>query len=1039
MIAYFARHPTAANLLMGGIMAAGLIAAPALLRETFPEIPADKVEVRVLYPGASTAKIEEAICRRLEDAADGVDDLKEIRCIAEEGVARATLEMREGADIDRFQDQIKREVDAVSDFPAEAEDPVVSQLGLTDFVVSIAVTGPMSAGDLKVFAEDVRDRLLREPELSKVELRGFSDRQFRIEVPKETLRHLGLSVARLADIVSRQSLDLPAGTLQAAEREVLIRFADERRARQAFADIVVLGGQSGAIVRLGDIATIDDTFETAEERILFNDRRAALLDVIKRRDEDTLKVVDAVRAFVAAERDRASPGVEFHLTSDVASIVRDRLRLLLTNGFQGLVLVLIVMAAFFGFRYSFWVAMGLPVSFLGATAVMLLFGLSINMITMVALLLAIGLLMDDAIVIAENVAVHVERGADGLTAAIEGTREVLPGVLSSFATTVAVFLPLAFLGAEIGAVLKVLPVVLIAVMAVSLLEAFLILPHHLGHALAKRAAAGPGALRRRIEAGIQFSRDRILGPAVDFAVDQRYLLLGLVAGLFLATLAVAAAGIVKYRTFPDLDGDVVEARILLPQGTPLARTEAVVAKVVASVGIIDGELSPLQPEGRKLVRNVMVRYDHNLDSNEHGPHVATVLVDLLAAEERVGRVQEIQNRWRDLVGELPDVLAITYKQPIIGPGGRAIEIRLVGEELPRLEAAAGELRAWLEGYRGVLNVDDDLRPGKPELRLSLRDEAASLGLDAETIAAQLRAAYFGRTAAEIQVGSQAYEVDVRLAARDRDGFADFDDFTITAANGAQVPIAAVAEIVPNRGFGRVLRVDGRRTVTVTADIDSALANANEVLADTERRFLGPFRAKHGDIEIALKGQQEEQATTQASMARAMVISLIGLFVILSFVFRSYVEPLIVMLAIPLAFIGVVWGHLALGLEISMPSNMGFISLAGIVVNDSILLVLFIKRHHALGEAVHDAARIASRARFRAVLLTSLTTIVGLLPLLAETSLQAQVLIPLAAALAFGLMTSTLLVLLVVPAFYTVLEDLGYAKAHSHGEMTAESA
>ncbi len=418
--------------------------------------------------------------------------------------------MREGADIDRFETQIRSEVEAISDFPAETEDAVVTQLGLTDFVVSIALTGPMAPGDLKVYAEEVRDRLLREPELSKVEVRGFSDRQFRVEVAKETLQHLGLSVQRLAEIIGKQSLDRPAGTLEATEREILIRFTDERRARHAFEDIVVRGGEGGAIVRLGDIATITDRFEVAEERILFNGERAALLDVIKRRDEDTLRVVDAVRRFIARERATAPPGVEIALTNDVASVVRDRLRLLSSNGLQGLLLVLVVMAAFFGLRYSFWVAMGLPTSFLGALAVMLLLGLTINMITMVALLLAIGLLMDDAIVIAENIAAHVERGADGMTAAIEGTREVLPGVFSSFATTVVVFLPLAFITGEIGAVLRALPIVLIAVMAVSLVEAFLILPAHLGHALAKRAEVAPGGVRARIEGAIAWTRERVL-------------------------------------------------------------------------------------------------------------------------------------------------------------------------------------------------------------------------------------------------------------------------------------------------------------------------------------------------------------------------------------------------------------------------------------------------------------------------------------------------------------------------------------------------
>ncbi|MDP6707562.1 MAG: efflux RND transporter permease subunit [Alphaproteobacteria bacterium] len=1036
MIRFFARHPTAANLMMLGIMVAGLLGLPTLLRETFPPIPADEVEIRTLYPGASADEVEEAVCRRIEDAVEKVDDLDEVRCSAVESLGVTTVVMHESADFDRFLGQVKTEVEAIDDFPEDVEAPIIRQLGLTDFVVSVAVAGPMSAPDLKAFAEGLKDRMLRHPKISQVAIRGFSDHQIRIEAPALTLRKLGLSAQDLADIVRRQSLDLPSGTVETTERDILIRFTDRRRTAAAFADIVVIGGATGAEVRLGDIARISDRFELDEERTLFNGQRAAVLDITKRRNEDTLETVDAVRELIERERQIAPPGVAFALTRDVASIVRDRLNLLLKNGLQGLVLVLLVMTAFFSFRFSFWVAMGLPVSFLGALAVMVLFSISINMITMVALLIALGLLMDDAIVIAENIAARLERGDAPFEAAVKGTAEVAPGVLASFATTIVVFAPLSFLAGEIGAILRVLPVVLIAVLSVSLVEAFLILPSHLAHSLAAHANSRQSRLRLRVEAAVEHLRQRVLGPTVDAAVAWRYPFIGAVLAVFLISIAMVAGGVLKFRAFPELDGDVVVARILLPQGTPLARTETVVAQVVASLKQVDEELTPLQPKGKRLVRNVLVSFAENTDSGETGPHVATVSVDLLGAEERRGRVQEIQNRWREVVGMPPDVLQINFKQAQIGPGGRAIEVRLQGDDLAVMKRAAVELQDWLAGYSGVFDVADDLRPGKPEVRLRLREGAASLGLDAQTIARQLRAAFFGATAAEIQVGNEAYEIDVRLARSDQNSLTDLEYFTVTGRDGRQIPLDAVARYESGRGYGRIARVDGRRTVTVTADLDSDLANANEVLADTQARFLPDLLARHPGIVVTLEGQAEEQGKTMASMLRAATIALVGLFLVLSFLFRSYVEPVIVMVAIPFAFVGVVWGHLALGLELSMPSLMGFVALAGIVVNDSILLVNFVKRHARSGLAVHDAARQASRDRFRAVLLTSLTTIVGLLPLLSETSLQAQILIPLAASLAFGLLASTLLVLLVVPALYTILEDFGLARIEAEGRTAA---
>ena len=1024
MIRFFADHPTAANLLMVAFLVVGLAFAPTVKRETFPDIPARSIEVRVPFPGATAFDVEEAICQRIEDAADGIDNRDETRCEAREGLAIATLVMREGRDLAQFLDDVKSKVDAITDFPDAAEEPVVRQLGRSDFVAFIAVAGPLRPEGLKAYAERMKDDLLAIPGVAQVTIRGFSQHQVRIEVAASTMRQFGLSLRDLADAVAAQSLKLPVGTVETRESTVLIRFDDERRRPRDFDGLVVVGSGSGAAIRLGDIATITDRFEREETRAFFNGQRAAFLAVEKGKGDDILDVIDTLREYVDEERARAPPGMAFEITRDVASIVRDRLTMLLRNGVQGLALVFLVMWLFFGLRYSFWVAAGLPVAFMGTIAGMAAFGYSFDMITMVGLLIAVGLLMDDAIVIAENIARHRQAGLPPLEAAVTGSKEVAPGVLSSFFTTVAVFGALAFLKGDIGAVLGVLPIILILTLSFSLVEAFLILPHHLMGTLRSREGPARRGFGARFDAGLARFTEGFVGRLVDWAVAWRYLTLGLIVALLLVSLSMVAGGQLKFRAFPDIEGNVIEARLLLPQGTPLARTEEVVDHLVRTVREVGVEYAPLQPEGRNLVRNVGVQYNRNDDAHESGSHIATVIVDLLRSEIRNARLDEVIERWRTEVGEIPDVISIKFTEPQLGPGGRPIDIRLVGDDLAELKAASSELIAWLGGYRGTLDLSDDLRPGKPEVRLRLREGALALGLSASAVAGQLRAAFHGRTAAEVQLGPEDYEINIRLSDRDRDSLADLSQFTVTLPAGDQVPLDAVATVEESRGYSRVHRIDGRRAVTIRGDLDTDIANADEILAETRTRFLPELAARYPGIAVGLEGQAEETAVTGASLQRNFLIGLTAVFLLLCFQFRSYVEPILVMAVIPAGLVGVVWGHWLLGLELSMPSMVGFASLAGVVVNNSIVLVAFIKLHRRGGESAPDAARRAARQRFRAVLLTSLTTVAGILPLLTETSLQAQVMKPLVASLGFGLAAATFQVLFLVPALYAILDDFG---------------
>ena len=1035
MIDFFARHQTAANLLMLLFLAVGITSLPTLKRETFPDFAPGEVEVRAPYPGASAEDVEDAICRRIEDALDGISDLYEMRCEARESLAVAVAEMTEGSDSTRFMDDVKTQVEAIDNFPDDVEQPVIQQLGRTDRVVSVAIAGPMSDRDLKHYAEGVKDRLRRLPQVSQVEVTGFSDSQFRVLASRETLLAYGVSMSDLADAISRQSLDLPAGSIETRDQEILVRFTDQRRSVRDLEDLVVVGGTQGGEVRLGEVASVRDLFELEESRIEYGDDRAAVLDVTKTKQQDALRVMDAVQEFLERERAIKPDGVEMTLTRNVSSIVSDRLQLLATNGLQGLVLVFLVMTLFFRLRFAFWVAMGLPVAFLGGLFLMSVVGLSINMISMVALLIALGLIMDDAIVIAENIATRLREGKNAMAAAIEGTRQVAPGVIASFLTTVAVFGPLAFLAGDMGKVLRVLPMVLILVLAVSLVEAFWILPSHLGHALAHHEQDIKNRFRQRFERGLDWVRERLVGGAVDGVIGGRYLFLGAIIALFLISVGMLAGGVIKFRAFPDVEGDVVEARLLLPQGTRLDRTTQVVERLKTALAQMDEELSPLQPDGERLIQQVSVRYNTNPDAYETGPHVATVTADLLTAERRQGTMNAFVNRWRELTGAVPDVISLTYTEPTIGPAGRAIDIRLIGEDLHDLKAAAVELQEWLARYAGVQDLNDDLRAGKPEVVLRLKDGATSLGLDAATIGRQLRDAFHGATASEIQVGRESYEIDVRLTDQDRSSLRDLYTFRIITAAGHQVPLSAVADIEDSRGFARIQRIDGRRTVTVRGDLDDEVANAGEIIADTRARFLPQLTGRYPDIEVALEGQAKESAATGGSMLRGFGLGLLGIYLLLAFQFRSFLEPFAVMAAIPLALIGVIWGHLLMGMDLSMPSMMGFVSLAGIVVNDSILLVEFLKLRVQEGMGVAEAARKASRERFRAVLLTSVTTIAGLLPLLSERSLQAQVLIPLATSIVFGLLASTVLVLFVVPTLFSVFADLGMTSAEKIREET----
>ncbi|MEA3642720.1 MAG: efflux RND transporter permease subunit [Lamprobacter sp.] len=533
-------------------------------------------------------------------------------------------------------------------------------------------------------------------------------------------------------------------------------------------------------------------------------------------------------------------------------------------------------------------------------------------------------------------------------------------------------------------------------------------------------------LSRGFERGFAGFRERV-GRVADAAIRARHAVLGLVLLVLIGSVGFVAGGHIGSEAMPSIDGDVLEARILMPQGTPLTRTQAVAAQVEAAMRQLDAELSPQQPEGAALVEAIQTRFNHNPSAQEAGPHVATVIVDLLEAERRTLSLDALTEAWRAAIGPIAGIHSLLIQEPGFGPAGIPVEIRLQGEDLDALKAAALDASEELAGYAAVFNVIDDLRPGKPQRRYQLAEGAHGLGLTAEEVAAQLRAAWLGEIADSQRIGAWDIEILVRQAKDDRNDLDDLADQTIQLADGQRVPLSAVARVSEQRDWARITRIDGRRTVTIAADVDARLASGQAIVSDLRARWLSDFQARHPRVEVQFEGQVANAAETGGSIRRGLLIGLLGIFVILSFQFRGYVEPLIVMLTIPLAFVGAIWGHVLMGYYLSMPSLIGAASLAGIVVNNAILLIQFINTNRALGLSAAAAAGQASRQRLRAILISSLTTIVGLAPLLAETSSQADAIKPLVISVVFGLLSATVLVLLVIPALYVLLDDLGLAR------------
>ena len=1025
-------NPVAANLLMVVIIVVGGMSAYNLRRETFPQISFDIVQVQTIFPGATPEEIEESVVVKIEEAIKSVEGIQDIMSQSLESSGVVLARLKSGVDNRRALEDIQNEVDKIDTFPEDAEPPRYEELAERRKVINIAVYGEQPERTLKEVATRVRDDLLASEFISQVRIFGTRDYEISIEVSEESLRRHGLTFEEIRQVVQRSSLNLPGGSIKTPTQDIVVRTAGQRYTGLEFAMVPLLTRPDGTVITLDEVARVSDGFVDAWRIGRFNGTPSVLVSVFRTSEEDALVIAGTVRRYVAEQAPQLPDGLSMSVWADDSAITKSRLELLSRNGLQGLFLVLLSLWLFMNLRLAFWVAAGLAVALLGGLWILILYGGTLNMITMFAFIMALGMLVDDAIVVGENIYSHWRRGKPPVQAAIDGASEVAVPVIGAVATTVAAFVPLFIMEGILGKFVAVMPVAVVAALLGSLLECMVILPPHLAHALPESGYQTPRRgirrLAQRIRSGIDDALEwfivRVYMPVLKRAMAWRLVVAASALAILMLMFGLFLGGHLEFELFPDRDTDTILARLTMPQGTPLAQTAAATARLEAAARELDNHFRPTDPESDGVVKQIMTVVGINSDFEpEVGSHVGEVTVELLAAEQRGISSTLLADTWRDLSGDVPDALELIFMSEDIFPIGKPIEVRLMGDDFTAMREAAMRLEAELATYPGVLDISNDFRPGKMEIQLALKPAGRVLGITLADLAGQVNQGFYGAEALRLQRGRDDVKVVIRYPEAERRSLGDLDNIRIRTPNGSEVPFGEVATATLRRGFAVIKRTDRQRALSVTADVDSTKANAEKILVALDEDFLPRLLADYENMRYSFEGQHKETQRSVGSLFRGFIIAMLLVYTILAVIFRSYAQPLVVMSVIPFGFIGAVVGHLIMGHVLSLISLFGLVALSGVLVNDSLVLVDFINRARRQGTPLFEAVLAGGQQRFRAIILTSVTTVAGLSPILFEKSVQAQFLIPMAISMSFGLMGATVLVLVLVPALYLLLHDV----------------
>jgi len=1024
-IAWMATNPVTANLLMFALLIGGAITFATIKQEVFPEFEIDRVDVSVAYPGASPEEVENGIVLVVEEAVRGIEGIEKVTSSAREGGASARCDLLLGADRQEVYQNIKQEIDRISTFPEDAEEPNVSLAGHKHGVVTLALYGDQTERDLYNLAQRIREQLLQDEDITQVDLEGVRNVEISVSVSQDTLKAYGLSVQGLAAIINAASVELPAGGVKTAGGEILLRVRDRRDWGEEFARIPVLATAEGRQVLLGEIAKVEDGFEDVDRYSTYNGKPAVLIEVYRIGDQTPLKVAAAVKRLVADLNAQLPDGVKVDVRSDRSEIYKQRAALLAKNGLIGLVLVLVLLGLFLEARLSFWVAMGIPISFLGGLILMPSLDVTINMISMFAFLIALGIVVDDAIVVGENIYEYHQRGMPFLQAAVVGTREVTMPVVFSVLTNIVAFFPLFWLPGFIGKIWRVIPAVVVTVFAVSLIECLFVLPAHLGHGGARRRGrAGQWVHERQQRFSIWFLEAvrRVYGPILDFVLAHRYMTAGLAACVLILTIGYVKSGRIGMVPMPRVDSDSSVVTAALPYGSSVRKTEKVRDRLIQAAQELGDEITRADIRHRPQIAGVYAEIGRSF-RGVSGGHVVEVRAYLSDPDERPVFTREFTQRWRDRVGPVAGLDAIRFQSDRGGPGsGASLSVQLSHSNSEELERACIQTAEWLENFPNVSDIDAGFTAGKTQLDFRILPAGLSLGLTSEDIARQVRSSFYGSEALRQQRGRDEVRVKVRLVEEERDSEQDILDMLVRTPAGTHVPLMEVARPVRGRSFTSIERVDGRRVITVTANVTPY--DQSEKMLDTylEEKFT-ELQSKFPGLGYGFAGRQEDLRKGMAALRVGFMVAILVIYVCLAVPFRSYTQPLIIMVSIPFGIVGAVIGHLIMGYSLSLISMMGVIALSGVVVNDSLVLIDFANRRKQEGMNTHDAMLNAGVRRFRPVLLTTLTTFGGLAPMIFEQSRQARFMIPMAISLGFGILFATAITLVIVPALYMVVDDI----------------
>ncbi len=1018
-VAWMAGHPVAANLLMVLCLVGGYLFLSQMKQEVFPEFDADRVQIDIAYPGASPKEVEQGIVFAVEQAIFGLDGIKEIKATANESIATITVEVLADADLKRVAQEIQKEIDRIRTFPVDTEKPQVTILSSKRRVVTVALYGDAEERSLHELAEQLRERLLSDSGITQVDLATVKPLEISIEIPQENLRRYQMTIDEVARRLQQASVDLPGGSIKSQNGEIMIRIKERRDFGEQFAKLPIITTAEGGEVLLQDIARINDSYAATDYQATYNGLPATLVDIYRVGNETPLQISQTVRRHLEQMSLSLPNGIFADILDDRSIVYQQRVDLLLRNSALGLILVMLFLALFLEVRLAFWVMMGIPISFLGAFLVLPSLGVSLNMISLFAFIVALGIVVDDAIIVGENIYHYRQQGMAPLPAAVRGAREMAMPVTFSILTNIATFMPLYFVPGIMGKIFQVIPIVVVTVFIISLLESLFVLPAHLAR-IKNRSHYGRGQWfheqQQRFSKAFSCWVKYRFGKFLDFALYHRYFTIVIAFSILLLTLSYAMSGRMGMELFPETETDVAIAAVVLPYGTPLEKTETVVEKLLQSAAKVVAE----QQRGDELVKGIFAEIGKN------GSHRAMVKVYMADPDVRkhIISTREFTRRWRQLSGELPGVESLRFQSDFGGPGsGPAITIEASHRDMKVLEQVSSSIAAALNGYAVVEDVDDGFSPGKRQLDFTILPEGLTLGFTAMEVARQVRAAFYGAEVLRQQRGRNEVKVMVRLPEDERFSERDIYDFMLISKDGHAVPLHNVVKIERGHAYTVINRQNGHRVINITANV-TPQSKAGEIVADLQETILMDLQHRYPGLQFYFGGKQAEMRDSLGSLKLSFVIAMLIVYAMLAIPFQSYIQPLIVMAAIPFGIIGAIYGHLIMGYDLSITSLLGVVALSGIVVNDSLVLINYANQQRLNGEkVVQKAVKAAVIQRFRAVLLTTLTTIGGLSPMILETSVQAKILIPMAISLGFGVLFATMITLILVPSLYMILDDV----------------